>query len=235
MSDSAVARAKTARGEVVLRRRPWDGELELRVNGVFVMDTLETATERVLATLAIDSLRALRGALVPGSLRILIGGLGLGFTLRQFARSPLVDEIIVAEIEPALVQWHRAGLVPHMVEILHDPRVAVRAVDVRDEIRKRADGSLDVVVLDVDNGPGFLVYDDNASLYQDGFLARCRQALAPDGKLVVWSGHRAPDLHDSLRLVFGSAEQHAMAVTLGSRVDHYYAYVAPARPDEEGS
>ncbi|MBA2699563.1 MAG: hypothetical protein H0U61_12470, partial [Nocardioidaceae bacterium] len=76
MSDSAIARAQTPRGEVLLRRRTGDGRLELRVNGVFVMDTLETSTERLLATLALEELRASRGPIGPGSLRVLVGGLG---------------------------------------------------------------------------------------------------------------------------------------------------------------
>ncbi|MGI8702324.1 MAG: hypothetical protein ACR2JU_14195 [Nocardioidaceae bacterium] len=234
MSDSAIARAQSPRGEVLLRRRTCDGELELRVNGVFVMDTLETSTERLLATLALEELRASRGPIGPGSLRVLVGGLGLGFTVVELARSPLVGQIVVAEIELALLEWHLAGLVPHMVEILRDPRVSVRAVDIRHEVEAHSEGSFDVIVLDVDNGPGFLVYDDNAALYEDGFLARCAHALTPGGKLLVWSGHAAPDLRNALERVFGSVDSHATAVTLGSRSDHYYAYVAPSRADGEG-
>lgn len=232
MSAAVIARAMSPRGEIVLRRRPWDGELELRVNGVFAMDTRESTTERALATLGLDEVVQSRDALDAAALTVLVGGLGLGFTLRQLAASPLVARLVVAEIEPALVAWHRAGLVPRGAEILDDPRVTVVVADVRDVLADQPPRSLDLMVLDVDNGPGFLVYDANAALYRDEFLAECRGRLAPAGRLVVWSGHPAPDLHNALERVFGSAASHATAVSLGSRADHYYVYVAPARQEE---
>ena len=90
----------------MLRRRAYDGALELRVNGVFVMDTRETGTERLLAELSLADLPANRG------LKVLVGGLGLGFTLAAVLRDERVGTVIVAEIEPSLVGWHEQGIVP---------------------------------------------------------------------------------------------------------------------------
>ncbi len=226
-----VARSASPRGEVVLRRRDGDGHLELRVNGVFVMDTLETASERGLAACAIETVGA-RGGRAAG-LRVLVGGLGLGFTLVELASSPLVGEIVVAEVEPALVAWHRSGLVPHTVEALGAPHVAILARDVHDVVVERAAGTLEVIILDVDNGPGFLVYDDNVGLYEPAFLARCRAALAEPGVIVVWSASEAPELEATLAATFGSVAHRTTDVALGNHPNSYHTYLAPAPPGED--
>jgi spermidine synthase len=231
--SEVLARSESPRGEVVLLRRERDSELELRVNGVFVMDTLETSTERVLATLAIDELQQVRPPEAMQDLRVLVGGLGLGFTLAAFLRSPLVAEVVVAEIEPALVAWHHDGLIAPTAGVSHDSRVRMHHGDVRDVVRAQSPGSLDAIVLDVDNGPGFLVYDANADIYEETFLAACKTTLRRDGKVAVWSNAPAPQLHQALWQVFGSADQHHMTVRLGDRSDSYTAYVAPARPVDE--
>src|SRR3954451_8174537 len=103
-----VARAETERGELVLReRRPADGgptSLELRANGVFVMDTVEVSTEGAMATAALP--------LVDEPSAVLIGGLGLGYTMHEVLADSRVEKCAVVEIEPALAEWMRAGLVP---------------------------------------------------------------------------------------------------------------------------
>jgi spermidine synthase len=232
VTRTAIARAECSRGELVLRRREWDGELELRVNGVFVMDSYETSTERALATLALDSATRARGGTSLAPVTVLVGGLGLGYTMVEFAASPLVGELIVSEIEPALVQWHQSGLIPMTENLVRSPRVRMVPRDVREVVAGEPAGSLDVIVLDVDNGPGFLVYDDNAAIYEQEFLATCRKALTSKGVLVVWSADRAPDLWTALDDVFGSVSHHPMAVTRNGRVDSYHAYVAPGHPEE---
>ncbi len=110
------------RGELVLRRRE-GGALELRVNGVFVMDDAETSSEELLASAALDAV--LRPA------RVLVGGLGLGYTVRALLADARVESVLVAEIEPAVVQWMRDGLVP---SVLDDARVRVEVGDVRDVV-----------------------------------------------------------------------------------------------------
>lgn len=229
MSSTTIARAASPRGEVVLRRRD-DAALELRVNGVFVMDTAETTTERALATLTLERLAGAHPSAETPPVRILVGGLGLGFTLRELLLSPLVGSVIVAEIEPALLEWNRSGLVPHTDKALRDPRVRVIEGDVRRVVEALPPGSLDAVILDVDNGPGFLVYDDNATLYEGAFLARCRAALAVSGFVVIWSADAAPELKHTLAETFGGVDHHTARVRLAGRDERYHAYLAPPAP-----
>ena len=115
-----VARARSERGEVVLRERREPGRpavVELRVNGVYVMDSAQTSTERALATTAL--------AAVPAPGDVLVGGLGLGFTARAVLADPRVRSCTVVEIEPALVAWLRAGVVPDGPALLAEPRFQV--------------------------------------------------------------------------------------------------------------
>ncbi len=229
-----VASSSSERGDVVLRRRPGDGALELRVNGVFVMDDRETATERLLARTALDALaNAVSSSSGPRESssestgwRVLVAGLGLGFTLSEVLDSPRVGSVVVAEIEAAVVNWHRAGLVPG--SRLDDDRVVVQVADVREVVVALPPGTVDLLLLDVDNGPGFLVYDDNAAVYASPFHTSCREALAPGGLLAVWSADHAPALVDALDSVFGSSVEHALPVTLGTRETTYYLFLAPS-------
>src|ERR1700752_4403124 len=156
-----VARAATERGELVLReRRPVDGgptSLELRANGVFVMDTVEVSTERAMAQAAL--------ALVEDPKEVVIGGLGLGYTMHEVLADSRVEKCAVVEIEPALVDWMRAGLVPHGPMLLADERVTVVVADIVVALREAGEASFDLVLLDVDNGPGYLVHAANSALY----------------------------------------------------------------------
>jgi len=233
---TTIARAESVRGEVTLRRRESDGALELRVNGVFVMDTAESTTETALADLALGRLTTHEpGAGDRSPVKVLIGGLGLGFTLRRLAGNTLVDEIIVVEIEGALIDWHRSGLVPATTEIIRDPRLRLVEGDVREVAATIPDGTLEALILDVDNGPGFLVYDDNAAVYQSAFLATCHVALRDGGALVVWSADEAPCVDVALRRTFGAVDHLATEVLLGTRREHYHTYVGVKCPAEDPS
>jgi spermidine synthase len=211
-----VARADSERGEVVVRRRA--GEvLELRVNGVFVMDTAETATERLLARATLDQVERPR--------RVLVGGLGLGFTVRELIADERVEQVVVAEIEPAVVDWMRAGVLPGG-DLLADPRVQVQVGDVRAVVARAPSQGYDVVLLDVDNGPDFLVYDANAEVYGERFLAECRRVLDDHGALSVWSSTRSDVLADALRTVFGTVEVTPFAVDLQGRAEQYWLFTS---------
>lgn len=216
-----VARAESERGELVLRERREEGApavLELRANGVFVMDTLETSTEQALATAAL--------ALVDDPRQVVVGGLGLGFTLHEVLADSRVERCAVVEIEEALVGWMRDGTVPHGPQVLADERAAVVVADIAVAMAEARPASYDLVLLDVDNGPGYLVHDVNARLYEPAFLVGARHALRDGGALVVWSAAEAPDLEAALRTVFGNAEARPLEVLLQDRDEHYWLYVA---------
>jgi spermidine synthase len=211
-----MARADSGRGEVVLLRRD-DGAVELRVNGVFVMDDRETRSEELLAAAALEH----------GPRHLLVGGLGLGYTVRELLAHERVRTVTVAEIEPCLVGWMRSGLIP---SVLDDPRVEVRTCDVRALVGDCPDGAFDGILLDVDNGPDYLVYDANAAIYRAGFLAECRRVLRPGGVLTIWSSTSSPALAEALREVFGECGERPVAVDLQGRQETYYVYDAPTRP-----
>ncbi|HET7327887.1 MAG TPA: hypothetical protein VFJ14_11465, partial [Nocardioidaceae bacterium] len=206
------ARAVSERGEVVVRRRD-DGAVELRVNGVFVMDTAQTDTERLLARAALDTMAHPH--------RVLVGGLGLGFTVRELLDDSRVHSVVVAEIEPAVVDWMRAGTIPG-ADLVCDPRVEIVVADVRDVVAEAAAHSLDAVVLDVDNGPGYLVHEQNAAVYAAEFLTACRSRLRLGGQLTVWSAAPTPALAATMTDVFGDSRTRSVAVDLQGRAESYW-------------
>jgi spermidine synthase len=216
-----VARARSARGEVVLReRRAPDGPavLELRVNGVFVMDTRETASERALATRAL--------AEVADPRQVLVGGLGLGFTTREVLADRRVRRVVVVEVEDALVGWMRDGTIAAGPALLADERLTVVPGDIRELVEEITSTSYDLVLLDVDNGPGHLVHEQNAAVYQPPFLARLRALLRPGGAVAVWAANEAPGLERDLRDTFGSCTRIAHPVRLQDREEEYLLYLA---------
>ena len=217
-----IARAESERGEVVLRRRsspPGADVLELRVNGIFVMDTQETGSEIDLAAVALD--------LVPDPRDVVVGGLGLGFTTQRVLADSRVEQVVVVEIEDALVGWMRDGTVPHGPSLLADRRLKIVNADILMAIAE-ARSTYDLILLDVDNGPGYLVHDDNVGVYDQPFLARCGDLLNPRGVLAIWSAAAAPDLLVTLRKVFADAEEQTHDVLLQDRPETYYLYVARA-------
>ena len=220
-----VARTTSPRGELLLRRR-YDGArevLELRANGVFVMDTAETSSEEALAREAV--------AVVEHPGHVLVGGLGLGFTLATVLADPRVERCTVVEIEPALVGWLRDGSVPHGPALLTDPRVEVRVADVAAELRGADSATYDLILLDVDNGPGYLVHDANEPLYAAPFLSSIRRVLRPTGALVIWSAAREPALLDALAHAYDRADELACPVVLQGRREHYWLYAGRLCPE----
>jgi spermidine synthase len=214
-SPEVIARADGVLGEVVLRRRPGPVH-ELILNGVFLMDTAETSTERLLAELVLTR--------HPAPRRVLVGGLGLGCTLAALLADPRPTQVDVVEIEPLLVAWLRAGFVPGAEGALTDPRVRVRIADIRQALEYAE--RYDAIVLDVDNGPGFLVHERNAEVYEPAGLAAAGRALRPGGVLVVWSADPAPTLHAALAGQVGPTEQVVRQVERQGRPLDYYLYIS---------
>ena len=212
-----IARADSPRGEIVLRERRDENApsiLELRVNGVFVMDTLETSTERALAH------AALRLVDQPG--RVLVGGLGLGFTMHEVLADPRVESCTVVEIEQAVVDWMRDGTIAHGPKLLADERVSVVVADVAVALQEASEAAYDLVLLDVDNGPDYLVHDANEALYKRPFL---EAALRATGQvLAIWSANEAPQLEAAMTSAFGNVTATSYDVRLGGRDEQYWLY-----------
>lgn len=225
-----LATSRSDRGEVVLLRRERDAGVELRVNGVFVMDDVETSSEQMLARSTLSALETQPGR----TLDIVVGGLGLGFTLRAVLADPRVRRVVVAEIEPALVEWHRDGTLDAALgepSPVGDERVQVEADDVRTVVTALPTSSVDLILLDVDNGPGYLVYDANDAVYREDFLHTCLERLSPGGVTAVWSASEAPGLVAVMENVFGSVDEWKIPVILGPRATAYFLYLS-SRPGE---
>jgi spermidine synthase len=163
--------------EIVLARR--DGEWVVRAAGRVLMSSRQHGSEDGLAALALK--RAARRRTV------LIGGLGLGFTVRAaLDRVPTGARVVVAELSTPLVAWNRTHLAALAGRPLDDPRVRVQAGDVLDRLRE-APATYDAILLDVDNGPSAVAHAANGRLYDEEGIGACRTALREGGVLAVWS------------------------------------------------
>jgi spermidine synthase len=162
-----------------------DGSYAIRVDNVPLMSTRQHASEEKLAELACAHIRGVRGA------RVLIGGLGFGFTLKAALAALAGDAtVIMAEILGAVIAWNRNPAFPLAAAWLADPRVTVRQQDVGEVIRESR-GSFDSIILDVDNGPAALSTGGNVRLYDSRGLHPAHAALRPGGCVAYWSV--APD------------------------------------------
>ncbi|MDQ0993017.1 spermidine synthase [Streptomyces sp. V3I7] len=178
-------------GEVVLRRH---GDLlQIIANGCFLMDTSDGRSERLLVDAAYD---ALDGRAEPD---VLIGGLGVGFSLAHAAADPRWGRITVVEREPAVIGWHREGpLSAVTAAALADPRTKIVESDLLTYVNERC-ATFDALCLDIDNGPGWTVTEDNGGLYSPAGLAGCARALRPGGVLAVWSAQPSSGFEETLR------------------------------------
>ncbi|MFC4907329.1 spermidine synthase [Actinomadura gamaensis] len=194
-----VERAAGVGGELVLRRA---GEhYEIISNGMFLMDTRNGESERLLVSSAV--------AAVDGEdVSVLVGGLGVGFSLAEAVRLPRVGAVTVVEREPAVVGWHSgpdAPLRPFSRGALDDPRVRVVTADLVDHLTA-GDARYDLLCLDVDNGPDWTVTPGNARLYGPDGLDLIAARLTGRGVLAVWSAGAAPAFERLLRDRFGRVE-----------------------------
>ncbi len=162
---------------MVLRRR--GHELEIVAGGLLLMSTQEHGSEEAMARMGCRDLRA--------DATVLVGGLGLGYTLRATLDAVGPEATVVqAELLPAIVDWNHGVLGPLAGHPLRDPRVELAVGDVADTIRASA-GRFDAILLDVDNGPKAFTQPGNHGLYGDRGLAELLAALRPGGVLAVWS------------------------------------------------
>jgi len=163
-----------------------DGDYAIRIDGQELMSTRKHASEEALAALTCRPFIQKRGV------RVLIGGLGFGFTLRAALAGLGKDaHVVVAELIPAVVSWNRNPSYPLAAASLADPRVTVVERDVVEVIRSSRSG-FDAILLDVDNGPSGLCVESNGRLYNEKGLHHAREALRPGGCLGIWSSQADP-------------------------------------------
>jgi spermidine synthase len=188
---TTLARETTPEGkELVLYRR--DGIYTLRVDGLELMTSRAHGSEEALARLACEGLEDRRAP------RVLVGGLGFGYTLRStLDLLPHRSSVVVCEIFESLLTWNRDFLDELAGRPLEDPRVEALCVDVWDVLDRSE--LFDAILLDVDKGPWALTLLSNERLYQSEGLTRLASSLKKTGRLAIWSSGASPDFERRLR------------------------------------
>jgi spermidine synthase len=214
-----IERTEGVSGELVLRRGP--AGFEIVAGGVFLVSAANAVSSRALVGAAWPRVRG-------GALDVLIGGLGIGDALDEAVACERVASITVAELEPVVVRWFRE----HGGEPARRAEAAERAGRVRIVVSDVADllvgssAAWDVVALDTDNGPEWLVRGENARLYASTGLCLIRAALRPGGVAVFWSPERYPAFDGDLRDVFDEVETVTAVDVIDGRPLDYTMYVA---------
>ena len=208
-----TARIPGTDDELRLMRRGKEFSIKLGSNEL--MNSRLSGSEEALATLAAKRIEKVAGP------HVLIGGLGMGFTLR--AALAVLDskaKIVVVELVPAVVAWARGPMADIFGDSLVDPRVTIREADVAEIIRSHR-AKFDAILLDVDNGPEGLTRKGNDALYSLTGLKAARTALRPGGVLAVWSSGPNPAFTKRLRSAgFDANEINIRATGKGTGVRH---------------
>jgi spermidine synthase len=169
-----------------------DGQYALRVNGRELMSTRHSFSEEQLGVVACEGRAQVEGA------RVLVGGLGLGFTLRAALASLASDaRVLVAELVPEVVTWNRNPAYPLAAAALADPRTKVMLGDVAD-ILVRSRDCFDAIMLDADNQTTSMNTGGNTRLFQPAGIAEVGRKLKPGGTVVYWSAGEEPLLERRL-------------------------------------
>ena len=172
-----LAKADTPEGPLELRRRSDDWLMT--IGGRVLMNSFSRSSEEQLAHLAVAARSSPK--------RALVSGLGMGFTLRALLdRVPATTRVVVAELNPIVVEWCRGPLGPATDNAIADPRVEVEITDVAALIAARA-GAFDLILLDLYEGPNAASQSANDPFYSAAALARLHRALTPRGVAGIWS------------------------------------------------
>jgi spermidine synthase len=196
-----LAAEESPLGMICLRQRALAGDpttvaTEITLDHQFLMSSANTASERALAERAL----ALHGG---EALRVLVGGLGLGYTAHAVLASPRVARLVVVEYLAPVIGWLRAGRLPLSGPLTSDARLSVVEGDVYARLAGEPAEQWDVILIDVDHSPEEPLGRESASFYREPGLARARRHLAPGGVFGVWSYAESPRFADALARVFG--------------------------------
>ncbi|BET68382.1 spermidine synthase [Opitutales bacterium ASA1] len=193
----------------------------VRLAGQTLMHSHASASEHKLGEVAIAPFAGKPGA------RVLVGGLGLGFTLQALLTWAARDaRVQVVELFSEIVSWNREYLGTLNGARLEDPRVEVRVDDLWEVLVRAPEGAFDSIVLDVDNGPVAMVYKGNARLYKTAGIKRLHAALAPGGRAAIWSAADHAPYADALRAVGFRVEVLKAKPYAGAKRDTHRIFVA---------
>lgn len=210
-----LARAQGRSGELVLRRN--GAHLEIICDGVFLISTRNEVSSRALIAAAAQELP-------QRPLDVLIGGLGVGHALDEALGLPGLRSVTVVEIEPVVIEWFSRYGEDRAQRALDDLRVHLECDDVLARLIT-ARQAFDLIALDTDNGPGWLVRRENAGLYVPHGLRRVRAALRPEGVAVFWATGYDDRFAARLKAVFGAVTTVEAVDTLDGRSLAFLMYV----------
>ncbi|WP_017595213.1 spermidine synthase family protein [Nocardiopsis potens] len=203
-----------AGGELVLRRA--GAHWEILSNGVFLMDTRDGASERKMVRAALDALpEGTSGA------RVLIGGLGVGFSAREALDHPRTGGVTVVELEPKVIEWHSGPLGAVAGHLPDEPRCELVRADLAVWLAEAAGRAAaggdryDVLCLDTDNGPDWTVRAENGRLYEPAALDLIEAVAVPGGAVAFWSAMRAPAFAALLERRFGGVAEISVPARAG--------------------
>jgi len=195
-----LAYEPSALGMICLRQRGIASEpgavvTEITLDHQFLMSSRNTDSERALARVALEMHEGTR-------LRVLVGGLGLGYTAREVLACSRVARVEVVELLPPVIDWLERGLLPLGEELRGDERFAVREGDVYRRLAGPPERAFDLILVDVDHSPDEPLGPGSAAFYGEAGLGLARRHLAADGVLGVWSYAASPRFEAALRRVF---------------------------------
>jgi spermidine synthase len=187
-------------GLLCLRRRellsqPGTIVTEVTLNHEFLMSSLYTDSEQALARAAIQMHRG-------DGLRVLVGGLGLGYTAREALSSDRVAHVEIVELLPQVIDWLQGGLLPLSTELCDEPRLSVTQGDIYRRLAGSPSEEFDVILIDVDHSPDERLGDQNSSFYTVPGLQAAKGHLTIGGVLAVWSYAESSEFADALHDVF---------------------------------
>lgn len=188
------------------------GQLEIILNGVFLMSTRNGASERALVREAVEAVEAVAGKAGAG---VLIGGLGIGYSLAEAVAADSVREVVVVESEPDVIEWGLTHFRPYNEDALRSPKATVTCGDFREYVAKCPDGRFDAVCVDIDNGPDWISKPGNDLVYSRSGLERLLAILRQGGSLAVWAARESGDFARRLAGVFGNVEVKAYPAERG--------------------
>ncbi len=215
--------------DTVLSLHKRDGEFYLKYNGHDLMSTAYTYSEELLADVGCKAILPDK-ATRPERPRVLIGGLGLGFTLKralQLVGSP--SQVEVVELMQPLVEWSRTFLVECNGPLLEDPRTLITQGDLYDVISNKQSGTYDALLLDIDNTPDDLIKMGNERMYTPDFLKKIQQILRPGGRVSYWLSEPDPKFKKLLEREGFEVVAHAAKAHAKSKRARHCIYVCGVR------
>lgn len=195
-------RLNTPHGELELRQRSMESDVhwEITQDGYFICSTTRNLSTAELVHFGLETLSP-----TGDGLKVLIAGLGLGFSLRAALMHQHVSRADVVEWEKAIIGWHLRFLGPSSKDALMDPRTQLIAGNLLD-VLPRIQTRYHLMALDIDNGPDWLVHPENAGVYRGEFLSVICDHLEPGGVLTIWSDQYQESFLHLLRSFFQSAD-----------------------------